>query len=174
SIEIETVKLVKTSATIGVLFLRYNDRGGSLYEFNRLNFDTRQFIPLGSSARVLALRFAASFTDVANDRLVPFYLMETLGGSHSLRGFPEFRFRDRHLMHLSAEYRFEAATWLEFAAFYDAGKVFSRRSEFDFNDLQKAYGGGVRFKSSNGVLLRVDVGKSTEGVQVYLKLGSSF
>jgi hypothetical protein len=163
-----------SGGAVGVIFLRFDDRGGNLYEFNRVNFDARHFIPLGSPARVLALRFLASFSDASGDHVVPFYMMETLGGSHTLRGFDEMRFRDKHLMHMTAEYRFEAATWLELAAFYDAGKVFARRSEFDFTNLERGYGGGVRFKSADGVILRMDVGKSSEGIQVYLKLGSSF
>ena len=59
---------------------------------------------------------------------MPFYLMETLGGSNirsddTLRGFRDYRFRDRDLMLLQIEYLRELYGPIDFIAFYDTGKV---------------------------------------------------
>lgn len=158
----------------GFTFSRYDDRGGSDFEFNRFAFDVRQYVALGSVQRVLALRFFTSLDDAGAARRVPFYLQQTLGGSDTLRGFREFRFRDANLLHLSAEYRWEASPALEFVLFYDAGKVFSSRSDFDFERLEKSAGIGVRFKTPRAVLFRIDAGWSIEGTRIYFKFGPSF
>ena len=54
---------------------------------------------------------------------MPFYLMPTLGGNDTLRGFRAYRFRGPHAMLLQGEYRFELWSGLDAALFYDAGKV---------------------------------------------------
>ena len=45
-------------------------------------------------------------TETAAGQEVPFYLLPTLGGSTTLRGFLDDRFRDRDLLLFNAEYRF--------------------------------------------------------------------
>ena len=49
--------------------------------------------------------------------------MPTLGGSTTLRGFSEFRFRDRNAFLINAEYRWEAFSGLDMALFGDWGDV---------------------------------------------------
>jgi outer membrane translocation and assembly module TamA len=105
---------------------------------------------------------------------VPFYLMQTLGGTDMLRGFRDFRFRDKNLIYLSAEYRWEAAPAVELAAFYDTGKVASERSDLGFNHLRHGFGAGIRFKTFRRVVLRIDVGHSEEGTFAHIALGPSF
>lgn len=164
----------KKGGVLGFSFSRFDDRGGREFEFNRFALDARHYLPLGSVQRVLAARFYTSFDDAGPGSRVPFYLMETVGGSDTLRGFREFRFRDANLLYLSAEYRWEPAPALEFAIFYDTGKVFSDRSDFELKHLEKSIGAGIRLKSSDGVVFRVDVGRSREGTRVYFKWGPAF
>lgn len=164
----------RKGGVVGFSFARFDDRRGREFEFNRFAFDARHYLPLGSVQRVLAVRFYTSLDDAGSGSRVPFYLMETVGGSDTLRGFREFRFRDANLLYLSAEYRWEPAPALEFAVFYDTGKVFSDRSDFEFNHLEKSIGAGIRLKSSDGVVFRVDVGRSREGTRVYFKWGPAF
>lgn len=159
---------------IGLSFSRFDDRGGQEFEFNRFALEARQFIPLFSPQRVLALRFYTSKSEPDSNGRVPFFLQETLGGSSLLRGFDTFRFRDENLLYVSAEYRFEPALWLELAAFYDAGKVFPNWSDFNFSGLRTVWGGGIRLKSEESVILRLDVGRSNEEVKFTFKLGPSF
>ncbi len=155
-------------------FSRYDERTGGALDFNRFAFDARHYQPLGSVQRVLALHFFTSVDDADRNASVPFYLQNTLGGSETLRGFRHFRFRDVNILYLSAEYRWEAAPALEFALFYDAGKVFSDRSEFDLTGLRKSWGFGVRLKTTRAVVLRLDAGWSEEGPRTYLSFGPSF
>ncbi|MDA2926501.1 outer membrane protein assembly factor [Acidobacteria bacterium AH-259-G07] len=156
-------------------FSRFDDRGGRDFEFNRFTFDARHYIPLGSIQRVFALRFFTSFDDPDGESRVPFFLQKTLGGNEMLRGFRRFRFRDTKLLYVGGEYRWEAAPALEFAIFYEAGKVFSDFSDLDFTGLRKSFGGGVRFKTPNGVFMRIDIGHGdVEGTRAWFTFGPSF
>ncbi len=160
---------------VAAAFSRLHDRGTGSYSFNRLEVDARQYVPLGSTAvRVLALRFYASSDQPDSGASVPFYFQETLGGGDALRGFREYRFRDRNLFFASGEYRWEPVRAVELVLFYDAGKVFSRRSEFGFDRLRKSAGAGIRFKTQRSVVLRIDAARSSEGTRVYFKFGPSF
>jgi hemolysin activation/secretion protein len=106
---------------------------------------------------------------------VPFYLQETLGGDTALRGFRNFRFRDTNLLYLSAEYRWEVPPALEFAIFYDRGKVFADRADWDFTSLEKGFGIGIRAKTLDSLLLRLDFSRSREDTfRVSFKFSRSF
>lgn len=159
---------------LGLSFTWVDDSRTDLFRFRRFALDGRYYLPLGSVARVLALRAFASTDSADNGQVVPFYLMDTLGGSQTLRGFREFRFRDTNLMYLSAEYRWEAVPAIEGVLFYDTGKVFSDRSDFNFDNLEDSWGAGIRLKTSNAVIVRFDVGFSREGTRYFLKFAPSF
>jgi len=97
-----------------------------------------------------------------------------LGGGEELRGFSNFRFRDRHRMLLTAEYRWTPSKFIDMALFYETGKVASRRSDLDFNDLHDCYGIGIRFHSPTFTAFRVEVARSVEGTRIILGAGPVF
>jgi hypothetical protein len=158
----------------GLLVSRFKERSGDQYDFTRAALDLRYYQQLWSEQRVLALRFFTSSDDPDRGSRVPFYLQDSLGGSETLRGFREFRFRDNKLLFLSAEYRWESSPAVELALFYDAGKVFGSASDFGFRHLEKSVGGGVRFKTPQAVIIRLDAGRSREGTTFFFKFGPSF
>ncbi len=139
-----------------VAYSHFDDRDLDAYSFSRVDVDLQQYIPLFTERRVLALRMMTSASDAADQNQVPFYLQRTLGGPDDLRGFRRFRFRDKNLLLLQAEYRWEIFTAVDGAIFYDAGKVASRVEDLDFSDLESDYGIGFRFGTANGVFLRVE------------------
>jgi hypothetical protein len=156
-------------------YSHFDDRTSNLYTFNRFDADLRQFIPFLAERRVIAARLYVSTSDTDEGQIMPFYLMPTLGGNDTLRGFREYRFRGPHAILAQAEYRFELWSGLDMALFYDAGKVALRRSDLDFEDLQSNYGFGFRFNTNEGVILRVDAGfGSRDGNHVYIVWGGVF
>ena len=162
-------------AMLGLAAARYDDRGGGdRYRFHRLSADARGFVPLGSPQRVVALRAFASVDRAADGAAVPFYLQQTLGGSHTLRGFPSFRFRGERLLLLQAEYRWEAAPAIELAVFVDAGRVSPRGEGWSLQELHTSWGGGLRVKTFDAVRLRMDVARSRETTRFMVRLGPSF
>lgn len=154
---------------------RYDDRRGFGYSFDRLDVDLRQYVSFLSERRVLAARVAMSTSNVEPNQQVPFYLMPTLGGNDSLRGFREYRFRGPHALLMQGEYRFEVWSGLDAALFYDAGKVTMRRSELDFDHLESDYGFGFRFNTDRGVVFRVDAAfGSRDGRHLWMVFGGRF
>lgn len=144
------------------------------HTFRRLDLEAQQYIPFFNSRRVIALRAKSVLTYANRNQVVPFYLQPTLGGSDDLRGFRPFRFYDDNMMVFNAEYRYEIFSGLDMAVFGDAGKVFRDRDQWNFDDLEGAYGIGMRFNARNNVFLRIDAGFSHEGFQVWFKFGNVF
>ncbi|PWT87668.1 MAG: hypothetical protein C5B54_11955 [Acidobacteria bacterium] len=159
---------------LGVMWSRYDDRNLNEFDFNRVAVDAREFVPLGSPARTLALHFLTALSFNPDGEEVPFYLQPTLGGGNTLEGYSEYRFRDNNALLMAAEYRWEPAPFLELALLYNAGKVFASHSDFNFNDLRKGYGVGVRFKTPDYLIFRIDFARGDEGNIVYFKFGASF
>jgi outer membrane protein assembly factor BamA len=154
---------------------RFDDTGTDRYSFRRVEADLQQYISLLRDRRVLALHALVSTSDAETGREVPFYLQRTLGGPDDLRGFRRFRFRDRHMLLLQAEYRWEIFTAVDGAIFYDAGKVASRLEDLDLRDLESDYGIGFRFGTDNGVFLRVEGAfGSSGGKHFILRFGHVF
>ena len=90
-------------------------------------------MPLVRENWVLSLRGQAD-TILSDDAVVPFYLLPSLGGSDTLRGYPSWRFRDRHAALTTAEFRWiPNRNIVDVALFYDAGMV---APEFDDLSLQ--------------------------------------
>jgi outer membrane translocation and assembly module TamA len=77
-------------------------------------------------------------------------------------------------MVMNLEYRWEAFSGLDMAVFGDAGKVFPRRADLDFSDLEADWGFGARFNTANGVFFRVDTAFSHEGTRIFYKFGHAF
>jgi outer membrane protein assembly factor BamA len=153
---------------------RFTDRDTGFYSFNRYDFDLRQYVPFLKDRRVLVFRAMASFSD-AGDGEVPFYFQQTLGGGSTLRGFRDYRFRDRNLLLFQGEYRWEILPALDAALFYDTGMVAPTASELDLDDLERDYGFGFRFGTNRGVFFRVDAGfGSPDGKHLFIKFGNVF
>jgi hypothetical protein len=153
---------------------RFDDRGGRSFAFDRLAFDGRAYLPLGSPQRVLALRALVSRDRPDGGQQVPFYMQESLGGSHTLRGFQNFRFRGEKLLLLQAEYRWEALPAVELALFVDGGQALRGGQDFDLGDLETDYGFGIRLKRTTGLIARLDLAKSGEDRRLLLRFGPSF
>jgi outer membrane protein assembly factor BamA len=109
---------------------------------------------------------------MSNDA-IPFYLEPSLGGSNSLRGFREYRFRDNDAFIATAEYRYRIWTYMDAVIFGDAGQVYADVFK-DIADtkMQADYGGGVRLKTPIGLNMRLNIGHSSEGTRFWFKLGA--
>jgi hypothetical protein len=148
----------------------FSDRDFGRYSFRRIEGEASRFIPILHENWVIALRARVAGSDTTDGNVVPFYLLPTLGGSRSLRGYDDYRFSDRNLLLLNAEYRWRVFGALDGALFYDAGKVAPRFGDLDLTHLKSSYGLGFRFHSNNATVFRVDVGRSTEGTRLLLSI----
>jgi outer membrane protein assembly factor BamA len=157
-----------------VQYTRFEDRDLGRHDFNLIEVDLQQYIGFLNRSRVIALRAHTRLTDTRAGQSVPFYLQPVLGGSDDLRGFRPFRFSGNNSLLFSAEYRWAIFSGCDGALFVDGGKVFSRRGQLNFQDLEGSAGFGLRFNARNRTFLRLDVGFSHEGFQVWLKFNDIF
>jgi len=152
----------------------YLDRDSGTYSFRRYEVDAAQFVPLFTKRWILALHGREVFSDASTGHVVPFYLMPALGGKNTLRGYHDYRFHDNDMQVFSAESRWALFTHLDAAVFADAGKVASRVADLDLQHLKTSYGAGLRVHNATATLVRLDVGHSVEGWQVFLKISDPF
>lgn len=147
----------------------YKDQRLKMYDFRRMDLNFEQHIPFLQRTRRIVLRAKGTFTDTDGNGNVPFYLQPIVGGSDDLRGYRFFRFSDRNSVVYNAEYRWEIFSGMDGALFFDAGKVMPRRGLLKFSDLETSAGFGLRFNARNATFMRIDVGFSQEGFQVWFK-----
>lgn len=152
----------------------YSDRDTGRYGFGRFDAEARQYFPIFDKKRVIALRALVAYANNEPGGVVPFYMLPTLGGSDSIRGYRNFRFHDENALLLNAEYRWEAFSGLDMALFFDAGEVRPDWNDIDFHDLNTSYGIGFRFNTYKDVFLRLDVGFGGEGTRLFVVFGPSF
>src|SRR3989442_3611827 len=79
----------------------FQDLDNGHYSFRRFDADLKHKFPFGKNE--VRIRGRLSFADTSAGKRVHFYLMQTLGGSNirmddTLRGFRDYRFRDRGLV----------------------------------------------------------------------------
>jgi hypothetical protein len=169
----ESPGYTRSGGLYSVTFNDYND-ADDVFGFRRLDVDLRQMVPLLKEQWVLAFRGLVTMTDAADNQLVPYYLLPSLGGSRRHRGYSDFRFQDENLLLVSGEYRWMPSRIVDMALFVDAGKVTSDRSDLDFNDLKTAYGIGVRIHGPALTPVRIDVAHASEGWRIHLTGGLPF
>ena len=156
-----------------VQFARWTSSGGAPSSFNSVTADLRQFIPFFNLTRVIALRGVVSHTMPDEGAEVPLYYQPVLGGGRALRGYDEFRFRDRSAVLMQAEYRYQLFSGADGVVFYEAGTV--GPSLGDLGSLKTDYGVGLRFGAGEGVFMRVEAAFGTpESPRLYIKFSNAF
>lgn len=163
------------------LYHVYQDVSEGRYSFRRFDADLRNKFPFGDRdaednyRNEVRVRGRLSLSETRAGQRIPFYMLETLGGSNvrgddTLRGFRDYRFRDRHLALLQTEYLRSLYGPLDFIAFYDTGKVAPSLGRFGEGRLRHTGGLGVVVvpRRLDNVLFRFYVGfGSGEGSHTY-------
>ncbi len=152
----------------------HDARKYSEYSFRRLQIGAEQYVPFFNEKRVLSFRAVGLFSYVDPGHAVPFYAQQTIGGPDDVRGLRRFRYYGNNSLVTNAEYRWEVAPGLAMALFADAGRVSDKPGHLALGDLHGAGGIGLRFKSRNAVVMRVDVGFSPQGVHFWWTFSDAF
>lgn len=100
---------------------------------------------------------------------VPFQRMYANEMPDLMRGFRDFRWRDRGMTVFSAEYRWPLWTMehvdgpgVDAYLLADVGQVFGDRREIQINALRGSFGGGVRYIGRDGFGGRIEYARSEE------------
>ena len=142
------------------------------YNFHRFETEVQQRFPgLGRDQR-LTVHGLMAVTNAG--AVVPYYLQYTLGGGgglsafrpemlgtdgtkDTLRSYQNYRFRDRDVLLLQAEYRVPLHKFVSATVFYDAGQVAGRAQDL-FDGLKQGTGFSVSYVHKGSDLVRFDVG----------------
>ncbi len=145
------------------------------FKFTSVSVDVRQYFHIFRK-RTLAVRATAQTTDLGDDTtFLPIYLMPSLGGVETLRGYTRNRFVDNDLALISIEYRYPIWKKIDAFVFLDEGRVFSSITDkFNWRDWQYSIGGGFRVWETDNLLLSFYAAKSEEETRFRLQFGDSF
>jgi hypothetical protein len=159
---------------LGAACWRFQSRQAGAFTFTRLAGDVRWYLTVPTSQGVLAVRALLSTDLLGPGAQVPFYLMQTLGGGETLRGFSESRFRDRTVTAFSAEYRWRVMKYFDAGPFVDVGTVAPSVSDLRASALEVS--GGVRFglRYKDRVIAHIDWGRCHEGQRVMIGASTLF
>jgi outer membrane protein assembly factor BamA len=141
--------------------------------FQRYVVDLRRFVPITANDQ-LGFRAQTTFTSQSAADGIPFFMLPTAGGTDTVRGFNQYRFRDRNALVINAEYRRPVTSFLAAVAFVDAGRVFTRASDFALTHLHPSAGIGARVKLGERVFFGIDVGFSREGALLWFRNSQMF
>ena len=157
-----------------VAYEEFNPLGREGDTFGFVRTEIVQHIPILRETWVVSLRARAE-SIVRESDVVPFFLMPGLGGGTTLRAYTTGRFRDRHAMLVTGEFRwFPNRLGLDMALFYDAGHVAPRWRGLTIDDMKTDYGIGVRFHSLTMTALRLELSRGDEGWSTLLSTHAAF
>jgi hypothetical protein len=162
----------RTGGYYGVTLHDYTDTDGP-YDFRRLDGTIVQHVPILRETWVVSLRGAVRTT--LGDEPVPYFLLPSLGSSTTLRAYHTGRFRDRHSLVMSGEWRWiPSRLGMDMAIFYDAGKVASRREDLNLVGLAHDWGMGVRLHTPSAMPIRVELSRGSEGFHLTFASATPF
>ncbi|MDA1353333.1 MAG: BamA/TamA family outer membrane protein [bacterium] len=125
-------------------YLGAADFGG--VNFTRWTLHMAQFIPTPFESAIAMRGFIGKF-DRDDGSNVPTFESEefSLGGSTSLRGYPEFEFSGVKRALANFEWRFPLGQDVHGVLFYDVGNVFDGEFSGDMSDYRTGHGFGLRY-----------------------------
>jgi hypothetical protein len=156
-----------------VAYHQYNDVD-DVYTFDRVDLRAIQHFPILRGGWVLSLRGQMQ-TTLGDEDIVPYFLLPSLGSGSTLRAYSSWRFRDRHSMLYSAEWRWIPNRMvLDAAIFYDTGTVAATRDDLSFSNMKSNVGFGVRFHGPLTTPLRIEIARGSEGFHLVFAGSAAF
>ncbi|SFC81275.1 Surface antigen [Spirosoma endophyticum] len=157
-----------------IYFNHFSPAFGSDFRYTNYVADFRRFLRIYRE-QVLAIQAYAYF----NSGAVPLRSFASFGGSNSMRGFYDGRYRSKNQVVVQAEYRIPLFWRLGAVGFAGIGNVGSHVSDLNFDELKYSFGGGLRLSLNRKerLNLRVDygwgIGQSVSN-GLYFQLGEAF
>jgi hypothetical protein len=163
----------RTGGFYGITLHDYHD-GDDAYSFRQVDYEAIQHIPILRDAWVLSLHGLVQTTYTNDGHVVPFFMLPSVGGGSTLRGFTSWRFRDENAILFQVEWRVLVNNFLETAIFYDAGKVTESRADLDLDGLKSDFGIGFRMHGPAATPVRIELAKGNEGLVLVFAAHATF
>jgi outer membrane protein assembly factor BamA len=149
--------------------------GGREFEYWRYRLDSEHFFPLTSDGRkVIAARALVDTNQPTSGSRVPFFDMPVLGSSGTLRGFENFRFRDKSAAAFTLEYRYRIWPSLDWGLFVDEGQVAPQLGDMALNRFHTGYGVRLFVWPKPNMPISFDYGRSRETWRFYVNINTRF
>jgi hypothetical protein len=156
--------------SLGVAGIVFRGVGGTESDFHQFTGFAQGYLPV-NDRQLLALRLVTDITRGDAGEGTPFFRLASLGGSRSNLGYPSNRFRDRDMLGLMSEWRYEVwrelheRTRAEVFIFFHYGAVAERLGEmFDSSDFWNAsYGFGLRIAAPTMLIGAAYLGFNPKG-----------
>ncbi|QJW92262.1 BamA/TamA family outer membrane protein [Spirosoma taeanense] len=147
---------------------------GSDFRYTNYVVDFRRFIRVYRQ-QILAIQAYGFF----NSGEVPLRSLASLGGSNSMRGFYDGRYRSKNQVVAQVEYRVPLFWRIGAVGFMGVGNVGNYVRELNLRQLKYSYGGGIRvaLNRRERINLRIDYGWGRgQGTSngLYFQLGEAF
>jgi outer membrane protein assembly factor BamA len=146
------------------------DTGFSDVAFTRWAGEFQYYAELFYPTTILAARLRVQ--GLTGDNL-PVQVMLPIGGSRTLRGFPQDRFLDHFMAVANLELRFPLKGRFGGVAGLDAGKVWNSPGDINFSKWALNRVVGLRFYMQT-FLVRIDLGFGPETTGLYFNFGHAF
>jgi len=149
--------------------------GASDFSFWKYRLDLQRYFSLSLDRRkVIAVRALAETNQEKGGSQVPFFDMPYLGSWRTLRGFEDYRYRDKSALALGLEYRYRIWTALDWGFFLDQGQVAPELGDFSWGGFHTGYGTRLILLPNPKVPISVDLGRSNEKWRLYVNFNPSF
>ena len=156
-----------------VAYHQYHD-SNDVYSFERVDAEVVRHFPILRESWVLSLRGRLQST-VGDTDPVPYFLLPALGSGSTLRGYGSWRFRDRHGVLFSGEWRWIPNRMaMDVALFYDVGTMAERRDALRLDNMKSDVGIGVRFHGPATTPLRIELAHGSEGMKLVFAASAAF
>ena len=145
------------------------------FAYWKYHFDFQHFFPLTTDRRtVLAFRGLAETNQTKGGSQIPWFDMPVLGSWDTLRGFENFRFRDKSAVAFSAEYRYRVWRQMDWGFFVDQGQVAPQLGDFGWHQFHTGYGFRVFFLPRLTFPVAIDIAHSNEKWRMYVNFNADF
>ncbi|WP_018339249.1 MULTISPECIES: BamA/TamA family outer membrane protein [Butyricimonas] len=142
---------------------------GNDQDFKRTSFDFRYYRKAWKGAIV-----ASQLQGIFNYGDTPWSMVALMGGSYSMRGYYEGRYRDNDLVQAQVELRQKIYNRHGITLWGGAGNVFPDMDGFKWDQTLPTYGIGYRWEFKNRINVRLDYGIGKGVKAFYFNINEAF
>jgi len=144
-------------------------------DFDRWRLEGRAYLPVFAPRRVLAFRGVYEGIDPRGSTTsLPFDRLPNNEEEAPFAGYTNHRFTDRQLVLARLEYRWIILYKVSAIALYERTEVAPQASAFTYRAAHPTWGGGLRYPLTDLTTVRLELGKSRDGLHAAVRMGSDW